>query len=60
MNASSALRYKQSLEKKPKRKYVKKVKVTEPKEEPSEEPVKEKPKRVMSEEHKEKIKERVF
>ena len=45
----------QSLEKKPKRKYVKKVKVAEPANEVIEEPKPEKPKRVMSEEHKEKM-----
>ena len=43
-----------SLEKKPKRKYAKKVKVVEPTEAVAEVKV-EKPKRVMTEEHKEKM-----
>ena len=42
-----------SLEKKPKRKYAKKVKVVEPTEPVAEAPIK--PKRVMTEEHKEKM-----
>ena len=42
-----------SLEKKPKRKYAKKVKVVEPTEPVAEAPIK--PKRIMTEEHKEKM-----
>jgi len=42
-----------SLEKKPKRKYAKKVKVVEPTEPVADEPIK--PKRVLTEEHKEKM-----